>query len=144
MNELKALTRQHMRTLWQTAQAGAALQGEDALLVKIMQQHHEYAHLWARLDELPEAHIEQDGVNPILHVHFHHIVENQIAQKNPPAVAQVIKTLLGKGLSRHEAIHIVAGVAAEETFAIVQQSRPFDEAAYVRKLRRLALKTERK
>jgi hypothetical protein len=36
-----------------------------------------------RLDELSEAEIERDGVNPVLHVQLHAVMGNQIAQRDP-------------------------------------------------------------
>lgn len=136
-NILKNLSRRHLRTIWKKAQAGETLEDEESLLAKIMQQHPEYDPLWAHLDELPDAEIKQRDVNPVLHVQFHLLVENQIAQKNPPEVSQTIKTLLHQGSTRHEAIHAVAAILAEEIYTMLQQMCPFDEKGYLRRLKRL-------
>ena len=93
-----------------------------------------------RLDELSEAEIERDGVNPVLHVQLHAVMGNQIAQRDPAEVREIVKTLLRQGYSRHEAIHAVANVLTEEIFFIMQDKRTFDEGGYLRKLRKLTQK----
>jgi len=46
------------------------------------------------------------------HAVFHAIVENQIAMGLEPTV-RAISRLTNEGLSRHEALHAVAGIVAE-------------------------------
>ena len=77
--DVKALTRQRIRLIWEKAQLGEPLSDEDARLVEAMREHSEYADLWGRLDDLTDAQIERDGTNPILHVTIHQTIENQIA-----------------------------------------------------------------
>ena len=132
--ELKLLTRRHMRLVWEEAQLGATFAGEEARLVEAMREHSEYHHLWGRLDELSDEELEQDGVNPMLHITVHSIVENQLADGNPPQVDVVLKALTLQGLSRHEAIHRIGSVLSEEIFHILKDGRPFDERLYVQKL----------
>jgi hypothetical protein len=43
-----------------------------------------------------------------------------------------------QGVSQHEAIHRVGAVLTDEIWHILNEKRPFDEAGFVRKLRRLA------
>jgi len=105
-----------------------------------MRQHPEYVDLWGRLDELDEEQIVREGVNPMLHVMVHHIVENQIADNDPPQTAETVRALVQKGLSRHEAVHRVGGVVSDEIFEILKDDRPFDEIGYVRSLRKLIYK----
>jgi len=105
-HQLKSLTRQQTRLLWQMAQAGAPLEGEQAILVKVMCEHPEYPDLWVRLDELSDAEIERDGVNLILHVQMPAIVENQIAQREPAEVRETVRARLRQGYDRHEARYL--------------------------------------
>jgi hypothetical protein len=135
--EMKSLTRKHMRLVWEGAQLNMPFSGEKARLAKVMREHPEYSHLWERLDELTDEEIEQGGVNPILHVTTHLTIENQIADENPKEVRRVVEALMQQGLSRHEAIHQVGRVLSEEIFHLLNDERPFDEAGYIRKLRRL-------
>ncbi len=135
--QMKELSRQHTHLLWESAQAGMPLTGEDARLVQAMREHAEYGEVWDHLNELSNEEIERDGINPLLHVTIHSTVENQIASDNPKEVRQVVEALTRRGLSRHEAVHCVGGALSEEIFHILKEQRPFDEARYVRKLRQL-------
>lgn len=90
--EMKALTRQHMRLVWEGAQLGIPLAGEKARLVSVMRELPEYSDLWGRLDELPDEEIERDDVNPILHVTIHSIKEDHpISRINRP-IRQLIQS----------------------------------------------------
>ncbi len=54
--ELKALTREHMRLVWQIAQMGGEqLNDDDRRTAEAMAEHPEDAHLWDRLDQLTEG-----------------------------------------------------------------------------------------
>jgi hypothetical protein len=106
MQQLQLLTRQPTRLLWQMAQAGAPLEGEQAILVEVMREYPEYADLWERLDELSDADIKRDGVNPILYVQMPAVVENQIAQREPAEVRETVRARLRQGFDRHEARYL--------------------------------------
>ncbi|HET7091552.1 MAG TPA: DUF1841 family protein [Anaerolineae bacterium] len=136
--ELKALTRQRIRLIWEKAQLGGSLSDEDAHLVEAMREHSEYTDLWGQLDHLSDEQIERDGTNPILHVIIHQTIENQIAGGEPEQTGRTVEALMRQALSRHEAIHRVGEVLAGEIWHILKEDRPFDEAGFVRKLRRLA------
>jgi hypothetical protein len=135
--ELKGLTRQRADLIWKAAQMDEPLSDEDARLVQAMRDHPEYADLWGRLGELSDEQIQRDGTNPILHITIHQTLENQIAIGKPKETTQTVEALMQQGLSRHEAIHRVGTVLAEEIFHILKHERPFDEAGFVRKLQRL-------
>jgi hypothetical protein len=134
---LRALTRQRTHLIWEMAQQGAPLNEEDTRLVNVMREHPEYRHVWEQLDELTDAEIERGGVNPLLHITTHTVVENQIAGDNPKEVGRVVKALERHGLSHHEAVHRVGSVLAGEIFEILKNNRPFDEPGYIRKLKEL-------
>jgi hypothetical protein len=134
--ELKSLTRQRLRLIWEMAQMGQILD-EDAVTVKSLQEHPEYYEVWDRLDELSDGELIQDEVDPILHVTIHQIVENQLAAKDPPVVHEAVERLMRSGLSRHEAIHAVGSVLCEEIWEILCQERSFDEERYERGLQQL-------
>lgn len=136
--DLKALTRLHLRLIWEMAQLGGPLNDEDAQTVRAMREHPEYAALWPRLDTISDAELERDGVNPIMHIVIHNTLENQLANNDPPVTGEVLAALMAQGLSRHEAAHRIGGVLAEEIFGIVKNDRPFDPAGFERKLRELA------
>lgn len=140
--EMKALTRRRIRLVWEIALLGGHLEDEDARLVQAMRDHPEYADLWGRLDELSDEQIERDGTNPIMHVHIHQLIENQIAGGEPKEVGQTVEELMRRGLSRHEAIHRVGTVLSAEIWHVLKDNRPFDEQGVARKLQRLVEKME--
>lgn len=57
--------------------------------------------------------------NQTLHAAVHATVENQIAMREP-VVVQVFARLQDEGLDRHEAIHALGSVLAEQIFATVK------------------------
>ena len=130
-SELKALSRQHMRMVWQIAQMGGEqLNDDDRRTAAAMAEHPEYAHLWDRIDQLSDAEITKNGANPILHITMHAAVESQIAGGEPPEAAQTMAALDRIGLSHHEAVHRVASVLASEIWYVMHEKRPFDPARY--------------
>ncbi len=132
--ELKALSREHLRLVWQIAQTGGELNDEDRRTADAMLEHPEYACLWDRLDRLSDAEITADGTNPILHITMHAAVESQIAGGEPPEVAQTVAALERSGLPHHEAVHRVAYVLASEVWYVMHEERPFDRARYATRL----------
>jgi hypothetical protein len=115
----------------------AQLNDEERGMFEAMRLHPEYYDLWERLDEVTDEELERDGSNPILHIIIHQTVENQIAANEPPETAKTLERLLSQGKTRHEAVHEIGIVLAEEMFGIMKFNRSFDEQRYVRKLRRL-------
>ena len=135
--EMKAVSRQRLRLIWEMAQLGGPLKAEDARTVQVMREHPEYADLWSRLDTVSDTELERDGANPILHIMVHTTLENQLAANDPPVTGEVLKALVAQGLSRHEAAHRIGKVISEEIFGVLTNNRPFDPAGFERKLREL-------
>ena len=84
-----------------------------------------------------------EAESPLAHGAFHAIVENQIAGNDPPEVRAALERLVADGCSRHEAIHAVGSVIAEETHAIMTAKRPFDRNRVARALAGLSPETWR-
>jgi hypothetical protein len=135
---LRHYSRQHTAILWQQSRLGVELTGEEGRLVKAMREHPEYYDLWDNLDGIGDDEVERDGVNPIMHVMFHAVIENQLAEANPAQVNRTLQALLSQGYDRHEAVHGIASVFMEEFFGVMKEQRPFNEQTYVRKLKKLA------
>jgi hypothetical protein len=137
-SELKALSREHMRLVWQIAQMGGEqLNDDDRRTAAAMVEHSEYADLWDRIDQLSDAEITAGGANPILHITMHAAVESQIAGGEPPDVAQIVAALERRSLSHHEAVHRVASVLASEIWYVMHEKRPFDPVRYAANLAEL-------
>lgn len=137
--ELRYLTRSHLSLIWELTMAGAELEGEEATFAKILKQHPEYFDIWERAGILdPHEEVLREGANPFVHVAIHQTVENQIANHTPPQTAETLEALMQAGYTRHEAIHTIGAIVAQEIFEILRDNRPFNEAAYVEALRDLA------
>ena len=71
------------------------------------------------------------------HVIYHVMVENQVAANDPPEVAAALARLTEEGLDRHDALHAVANILAEETWSMLKEKRSFDTDAYQARLEKL-------
>lgn len=104
----KAMSRGRLFDLWQRAKENEPLEGEEAMMARMMKEHTEYFDVWERLENFGENEIVVDGVNPILHVSMHSVIENQLEQNTPPEARKALTALLKRGVARHEAIHAIA------------------------------------
>lgn len=98
---------------------------------------------WLELDEGEQAELvlryhKRHGAragNMRLHAIIHATVETQLAERHVAATA-ALERLLGDGLDRHEAIHAIGSVVAEQIHGAMQGTA-FDAGVYERRLSRL-------
>lgn len=134
----RGVSRNHIHRVWRAAREGKTLSEEDQRLAQILLDHPEYRNFWEFADVMGEEDItDENGVNPFMHAGLHEIVENQLADGNPPAAREAMARLLRKGLPRHEVAHRIANLVTREIYRILKLERPFNEAWYVKALRRL-------
>lgn len=123
-------------------QNGLRLEGEDARIAEVMEDHPEFDPFWP-LGELaavpqeigpPEA---ETVVNPFVHTALHLIIEQQIARLAPEEAAAALRRLEASGLARHEALHRIMALYAEIYFTAFRRGEAFEEALYAEKLREL-------
>ena len=138
LETMRIISHDHLRDLWLRAKEGESLEGEEAILARMMQEHVEYKDVWERLDKFGGGELVVNGVNPIMHISMHSVIENQLEQNNPPEVRKALDTLQKRGTSRHEAIHAIAYEFNMELFPVLKNSRPFNNLAYKRRLEKLA------
>ena len=74
--------------------------------------------------------------NSQLHAVIHVVVENQLAL-GEEAVVNTLSRLQGEGLSRHDAIHALGSVLAENLYELMQEEDASTGAPYQRYLERL-------
>jgi len=84
---------------------------------------------WMGLDETERAslveqyhtkkHIKMPNVK--VHAAFHVIAENQIAMGDTIPAQKALTRLMRQGLSRHNAVHAIASVAATHFFNVMKQ-----------------------
>jgi hypothetical protein len=134
MQELRTISHARLALIWTSAQLDVPLEGEDERTAKVMREHPEYYDTWDQLVESPGQEVERDGVNPVMHIMIHGIVENQLAAGDPKETRLVLNALMQQGLDRHEAIHRIGYVLTGEIFDVMTTNRTFDEAAYVAEL----------
>jgi len=143
--ELRYLTRARLGLIWEMVMNEAELEGENARFAEVLKQHPEYFDIWEQAAALPpEETVLRDGTNPFVHVAIHHTIENQIADHDPPQTAETPEALMRAGYTRHEAIHAIGALLADEIFEILRDDGPFDEAGYVEALRDLARTAKRR
>src|SRR3990172_9446970 len=70
---LRTISRGDMHELWLRAKGGESLEGEEAVLARMMQEHLEYIDVWERLGELGGGELVVNGVNPIMHISMHSV-----------------------------------------------------------------------
>ena len=106
---------------------------DDSQKVKIVSDFHESI----------KEEFSDDGAFA-MHSHMHVIVENQIAG-NVELVPETVDKLMRQGLSRHEAIHAVSAILAEDIFDMLQgKVEEFSLKKYRRKLEKITAKKWRK
>lgn len=100
---------------------------------------------WLGLDEterisLVVGHHQQAGEPPervLMHASIHTVIGNQLAERYEPAVSALAR-LLAEGLGRHQAIHAIGAVLAEQLWGVAQGAESAPGAAYERELRLLS------
>jgi Domain of unknown function (DUF1841) len=74
--------------------------------------------------------------NPQLHAVIHVVVENQLAL-GEETVVHTISRLQGEGLSRHDALHAIGSVLAENLYELMREGDASTGALYQQYLERL-------
>lgn len=74
--------------------------------------------------------------NPQLHAVIHVVVENQLAL-GEEVVVDTLTRLQGEGLSRHDALHAIGSVLAENLYELMQEGSTPTDAPYRQYLERL-------
>jgi len=82
----------------------------------------------ARAIERGEGEIVVGGapMNPRLLITIHEIVANQLWDDDPPEVWQSARRLLAAGCERHEILHMLGSVVAEQVWEMLHERRPHD------------------
>ena len=102
---------------------------------------------WMALDEDEREHLVEryHRKNRIkvpdlgMHAMFHVLIENQIALGDSIPAQKTLARLMYEGLSRHEAVHAIASVAASHLFNLVKHGPTSEDSSadYYRQLEEL-------
>jgi hypothetical protein len=76
--------------------------------------------------------------NRNLHAAIHAVVENQIAMNDANAAKETLARLMREGLDRHDAIHAIGSILAEQIHKIMTTHTAADNEAYSNRLRQLS------
>lgn len=142
-NISRANDRKRIFDIWQKARDGNDLTGEEKNQAESLLLHREFYPFWNRLPYLVNADFTVNGVNPVLHITLHTIVENQVTVNYDPEVEKALKNHLSAGYTRHEAIHQIMEVLAEELGNSLIGGVGFNNKSYHNKLK-LMLSREKK
>jgi hypothetical protein len=91
-----------------------------------------------RIELVSEYHDREKIKLPNLQLHavIHVVVENQIAL-GEAMVVNTLRRLQGEGLNRHDALHAIGSVLAEDLYELMQESDASTGASYQRYRERL-------
>ncbi len=131
--ELKKLSGEHSRLLWEIAKTGdlSTLAPENKKLAEIMLEHKEYHNQFEIADLLSEHEYDVDNeVNPFLHVSMHAIAETQLENRDPIEVYQFYNAMRKKKASHHEAVHLICAVLTPLIFETLKGKKVFDLEEY--------------
>lgn len=111
---------------------------EDAAMEIALRDHPEWRRALDK-DKLPDEIIGDDGqpVSPRLHLHFHAIVERQLASDEPKGIVAIAEEMQQLGVSPHEVRHKIGTAIAEQIYRTTKKRLPFDEAGYMADLRKI-------
>ena len=78
-----------------------------------------------------------ESASPYIHLQCHVIVENQLAEDDPPEARRALAVLRGAGLTRHDAVHGLARHAFELILSPMGVNVVENERQYVDRLNQL-------
>ena len=123
-----------MHTIWQHAKRHDLdhLPDDEKQLAEIMLDHEdEYFNKFEFSDVLSDYQFDPNSeVNPFLHITLHAVVENQLKAKDPIEVYQFYNSMIKNKTSRHDTVHLIAGILAPLIFYSMKHMKEFDLNIY--------------
>ena len=118
---------------WQKNLARAPLSPLESMAVDIVAAHPEYQHTLASAESAMQSEftVEQDRMNPFLHMSLHLAIEEQLSIDQPVGLRMAFERLLAKSLDRHAALHAVLECLGETVWRSQRESKPPDAEAYL-------------
>ncbi|NTW60129.1 MAG: hypothetical protein HGB21_15340 [Nitrospirae bacterium] len=75
--------------------------------------------------------------NPRLQAAYLEVVENQLVNNDPPETRQTYERLVREGHSEKDAKKLIGAAIAAETYWILKENQPFNQARFVAALNKL-------
>jgi len=133
-------SRRRFFDIWQKMKLDEPLEGEEAIIGKVMLDHREFHNTWEFADLLDDVEYDVNSeANPYLHVVMHSIVENQLRLREPREVRYIYKLLKLEGLDKHEIIHEIGAILIIEIIRTMQIRKAFNNKRYIHKLKKMVL-----
>lgn len=133
--------RRFFYTSWQKQCSGAPLDGIEALIVQVIQQHPEYHHLLDKDTALDKDFATATGeANPFLHMGMHITLAEQLGANRPPGVRDAYRHISDKLGDAHQAEHQMMECLELALWEAQARGKMPDEQAYLQCLGRLAAK----
>ncbi len=131
--------RQVLWDAWRKAQAGLPLNALEVRIARVIAMHPEYHSMFDDMEAfLDRDFAVDDGMNPYLHLSLHLALEEQLAIRQPPEAGVCLEQLMRqKGMSRHDALHVLLEVLAETVYFAQRRGGSPDTTAYTDGIRRL-------
>lgn len=107
-----------------------ALPAEERRLLEAMEAHREFHPLWDRLAHLEGREPLVAGMNPVMHVLVHAVLEAQLEEDDPPDTRETLETLVRIGFTRHRALHVLGRAVMHEIYGVLHDLEPYDDARY--------------
>jgi len=123
-------------SVWKRMKEGQELTGDAEMIAEVMQGHSEFDPFWTQGEKAFQPQ-EIDGymVNPLVHTGLHVVIEKQLLNQEPEEVVLALNALMGKGFSRHEAIHKLVALWGDLYFRSVRRGNPMEEWTYIEGLK---------
>lgn len=124
---------------WSRFRRGEPLEGVEALVARIAQQHPEYHALLADADTAARDYLPENGeTNPFLHLGMHIAIEEGLAIDEPRGVRTHYRELVHRIGDEHEAQHRMMDCLAEMLWQAQRRGTAPDTTGYLDCLRKLA------
>ncbi len=122
-------------SVWERIKKGEELSGDAELIAETMIMHPEFDPFWtAGETAFQPQEINGFVVNPLVHTGLHVTIEKQLDMDDPVEVRMALQGLIKSGVTRHEAIHQIAGVWGDLYFRSVRRGGPFEDWTYTQAL----------
>jgi hypothetical protein len=82
---------------------------DEGQRIRIVEEHHR------------DARVPMPSSERTLHASMHVVVENQLALNDEPVV-RALARLMKEGLARHDAVHAIGSVVAEEIYELLKET----------------------
>ncbi len=119
------------RAIWRKMQQGEGDSGDAQMIADAMRLHPEFDPFWTRGETCfhPQE-INGYVVNPLVHIGLHVVVEKQLLEQMPEEVGHCLQALINSGLSRHDAVHQIAGLWGDLYFRSIRRGSQMNEWEY--------------